>query len=686
MVQNCRDEDKDETPQKEMTTTFEFYKSSQAWQDRFKKIVHAADENKATDPGSKNKRIFPDLNPYIQNVIMVDGLDENDKGEVKISNVQLERLRLLILTHLKTSLPCVAIGTLRHGNKDGWKDSASLVQAEIPVLYIDVRKRQTYDSCLSHDKLLEAAKAHYKQEWDTMAKAETFDVLDVCRMAFFHSIFFRHDPRNTAKSQIPDTSRVSDDTFVSLCDAIEHAKNSRNPGEPNPTALPTPEKEAVNPQVYSSSRAAAFATFIFELFDLQGSASVVSSREIVSLIVNDQYRSYWGCLHNTLKADLEKAGSTCEIHFAESIQSIWIFAHTLFKSQHFYSKHVEDLKGLGDLLESIVEKDRLPSKELLEGLSVIRSAWNIIDVGHTNLNAYKYLSKFIYLFMLASGITTVCLTVFTDDIDLTMPEIDANMTPTGSMIFYLSVASTFVTAFNAYINPSGRWRQIRDTTCNLESAIWQYRTRTGLFKMQPNEEDMPTAVLKNAVSHAVDTLISSSDIGQSTSWGRLYSKSVYKHGQYKPLSVHKSLFERLGRSKVSPAPSNLADNHYSPLPPEKYIRYRLKKVVKFYKKRLPNYSRSRNFMSITLMLVTAVGTILAYKQFSSYVSICATTAAAITSWMEYNDVVKKIGRYNGTVSNLESLMLWWKSIPQVEKSVIANVEKLVQTGEQVVLF
>ncbi len=405
----------------------------------------------------------------------------------------------------------------------------------------------------------------------------------------------------------------------------------------------------------------------------------------MSLIINDQYRSFWECLPSDARPEATSSELNYQTHFEDSMQRIWIYAHTLFQSPYFYSAHVEDIKGLETLLDSIVVKDRLPNKETLEGLMVLKSAWDVIDIGHTNLSAYKYLSKFIYLFMLASGIATVCLTVFTVYIDSSISEIDANMTPTGSIIFYVSVTSTFVTAFNAYINPSGRWRHIRDTTCSLESAIWQYRTRTGLFKIQMHEVDRPTSLLKSEVSHAVDTLLSSSDIGQSTSWSRLYSLSIYKHGQYKSLSKHKTLFSILSWSKVSSEQVPLVDDHHSPLTPEKYIRFRLKRVVNFYKSRLPSYSRSRNLMSVTLMLVTAAGTILAYKQFSNYVSICATTAAAITSWMEYNNISKKIGRYNGTASSLESLILWWTSIPAVEKSVISNIDTLVQTGEQVVL-
>ncbi len=430
-------------------------------------------------------------------------------------------------------------------------------------------------------------------------------------------------------------------------------------------------------------------------------------------IIHDQYKSYFECLAQT-----KQAGSSYETYFERSIRETYMYAYILFQSPHFHSAHVQDIGQLKQLLDNIVLKARLPKNENLEGLRVLRSAWNVIDIGQFNLGAYKYMSKFIYLFMLASGITTVCLTVFTAYIDASVAEVDTTMTLSGSIIFYLSVVSTSVTALNAYINPGGRWRQIRDTTCRLESAIWQYRTRTGLFKTKLNEVDESTSFLKNAVSHAVETLVNSSDIGQSTSWSRFYPKSVYRHGQYIPL--HKLKFSAVIlsklQSKVSPNDWQynqqqihksssgifcwssfhadefqnseefqelLNDNHHSPLTPEKYIRFRLLPVVKFYKRRLPSYTRTRNIMSFMLIMITATGTVLAYRQYSNYVSICATTAAAITSWMEYNNIATKIGRYNSTVSSVESLILWWSSISAVEKSVMSNIDALVKTGEQV---
>jgi hypothetical protein len=480
-------------------------------------------------------------------------------------------------------------------------------------------------------------------------------------------------------------------------------------------------------------------------------------------VINDQFHSYWHCLteenqkswetppvgvadqsHNTKKAhhaghdktdtadpleerireynaELDRFKKlecnlelSYQIFFKKIMQESIMYAHTLFQSPDFFSEHIENIEELKHLLNTIVVKARLPDKESLEGLCVLRSAWDVFDIGQSNLHSYKLLSKVIYLFVLASGIATVCLTVFADPIDTALADLDTDMTPTGSIIFYLSVVSTFVTALSAYLNPSGRWRQIRDATCHLESAIWQYRTRTGPYKIRAHGEDKTAALLKNEVVHAVETLIGASDIGQSTSWTKVYPHSVYKHGQRTPPATKEGLFSaclsaltrRAKWGKVAPeatvsmsamearaakvpdVPCKAAaepqrDDHYSPLTPEQYIAFRLRKAAGFYKRRLPVYTRARNVLSVTVLLVSGAGTVLAYRQLSNYVSISASVAAAITSWMEYSNTATKIGRYNGTASGIESLILWWSSLPEVEKSIVTRIDALVCRGEQV---
>jgi hypothetical protein len=110
---------------------------------------------------------------------------------------------------------------------------------------------------------------------------------------------------------------------------------------------------------------------------------------------------------------MKYAGKDMYNYFKKSMQDNWIYAHyaahTLFKSPRCYSANIANIEYLKILLNKIAAKeDRLPIKESLEGLKVLRSAWDVIDIGQVNLRVYKYLSKFIYLFILLSGIATVC--------------------------------------------------------------------------------------------------------------------------------------------------------------------------------------------------------------------------------------------------------------------------------------
>ena len=222
--QNCHDSGPG-TPNHEDTTTFQFFSASPAWQDRFDRIKLAAKlQAKRTSDANEGARIFPDLNPYIPNVIMVDGLEEDESGMVKgFSTIQLDSLRLMILSHLMASLPCMAIGTLRHGDKDGWKDSASLVQSNIPVLYLDVRQRPAIvtDPGLTADRLFQEAKKSLDEDWEAIARSGRLDVLDVCRMAFWHSVC-----QAMMSKLLSDGPRPSTDNLLSICDAIDQAKKT----------------------------------------------------------------------------------------------------------------------------------------------------------------------------------------------------------------------------------------------------------------------------------------------------------------------------------------------------------------------------------------------------------------------------------------------------------------------------
>jgi len=102
-------------------------------------------------------------------------------------------------------------------------------------------------------------------------------------------------------------------------------------------------------------------------------------------------------------------------------------------------------------------------------------------------------------------------------------------------IFCFALSSSVVAGVIAYYNPARRWQQLREETQSLASHVWQFRTRTGLFMIDPSGKDPrgPDSNLLNVVMQTKEDILTCADVG-ATGYQKVYASSVYKHGQYEP--------------------------------------------------------------------------------------------------------------------------------------------------------
>ena len=56
--------------------------------------------------------------------------------------------------------------------------------------------------------------------------------------------------------------------------------------------------------------------------------------------------------------------------------------------------------------------------------------------------------------------------------------------------------------------------------------------------------------------------------------------------------------------------------------------------------------------------------------------------ACITAYLEFSGTNSKISRYSFTVHALQELIYWWQTLPQIDRSVVANIDRLVLTCEE----
>ena len=307
------------------------------------------------------------------------------------------------------------------------------------------------------------------------------------------------------------------------------------------------------------------------------------------------------------------------------------------------------------------------------------------------------IAKACQLLLLFLGIAVVVVTVETVALDeamgvTTVAESGAQLKGSQLVTFCISLVATFVSAVQAFYNPVRRWQQVRDATSEMQSIIWQYRTRTGPFKQGAGDSpSVSTQALAEGVRRCNDAIMLSADV-QETGFYQFYSSSVFKHGQRAPPPgkgkepVDRPVQEAGSVDYTDPeAPSvqilNCADYHFAPVYPDEYVRLRILGMLRFYRTRLPRYARGKTAGQWTIMFGSVTGTLVAYLGFAPRVAIISSFTASVSAWMEFQSTAQKISRYNATILALKNLVLWWDSLNQVDKGSPVNIDKLVQMGE-----
>ena len=59
-------------------------------------------------------------------------------------------------------------------------------------------------------------------------------------------------------------------------------------------------------------------------------------------------------------------------------------------------------------------------------------------------------------------------------------------------------------------------------------------------------------------------------------------------------------------------------------------------------------------------------------------------SSEIAAYLEFHSTNSKINRYSSIIHDLEGQIEWWKTLPQIEKSVVSNIDKLVVSCEDLI--
>eukprot|EP00931_Biecheleriopsis_adriatica_P103028 TRINITY_DN77917_c0_g1_i1.p1 TRINITY_DN77917_c0_g1~~TRINITY_DN77917_c0_g1_i1.p1 ORF type:complete len:1060 (+),score=124.93 TRINITY_DN77917_c0_g1_i1:117-3182(+) len=662
--------------------------ASRAWRARDAKIQQLFDASPVMSYSC-------DLDPTLKYTIVVDSIGDGGLND----NSGCVNLITELGKHLHASIPRIAFKTgmslketLKKDELGGLSAAVDIVNGGSPMLFIDMRERPMVTGKDRKD-IIEAACQQFETTCDDFLSLPTpcANVFDVMALSYFRDVL-RGDGNSTARIIGEEQTEV-----LPLCEAIKlRVSGDRKNDEAEVDQASN--KKATAEQVDDVVRILA-RRFFSDAF------KVAADRET-----------------------LESQNINYETYFQAQILAWSTYANSLLNSDNFHSANVVELDDAKHLVRALVKLDRLPSENSLEGLLLIRDAWDEFDVCMFTASRYKLLSKTMFCMLLLLQIGMIVFTVLqslqegsssrrleqaalhlltevpTERLRLALHEAlpdlmhaeaafgagegrlltsSSDLTVSADVakaftqvVFALSLIVSGVVSISAFVNPTKRWRHLRRCACSLESVLWQYRTRVGDFAVSATNPKGPEDALVRALNTWRDDLYSGTDL-QSTSLTKMYPKSVYKHNQ-RAENVNALVAPMSLDAPVGP------DDYYSPAKPGPYIAWRLLPAMRFHQQRMPRYERSRTFWVCLSLLCTATSTALAYLEFPAWVAIVSAIASATTSWQEYSGLTRKLERCNSSIQGIKKLHAWWKSLGEVEQSATINITKLVISGEGII--
>jgi len=178
---------------------------------------------------------------------------------------------------------------------------------------------------------------------------------------------------------------------------------------------------------------------------------------------------------------------------------------------------VANLHGAKQLMRTLIKSDRLPRTERLEGLKLLRDAWDDYDVAMRYAERYKAVAILSFVGLFALSIAAVVVISLSPELAKGVSEATADTIGdnTDMAAFLLSSASGLLLSVIGLLNPAKRWRQLRSSGLMLESMIWQYRTRTGPYRVSRVNKMAAETALRETLLAWRESLVAGSDLNRT---------------------------------------------------------------------------------------------------------------------------------------------------------------------------
>jgi hypothetical protein len=150
--------------------------------------------------------------------------------------------------------------------------------------------------------------------------------------------------------------------------------------------------------------------------------------------------------------------------------------------------------------------------------------------------------------------------------------------------------------------------------------------------------------------------------------------------------VNASALKPYDRDKGIPPHMDAArggDDGLSYLSPERYVDLRLGDQLNYYRTKAIKHERQLKVIQWSIFIIGGVGSLLAAINQQVWIALTTAVAAALTSYLSYQQTESTLTKYNQAATDLNNVKAWWTALPPEEQAKQENVTTLVDHTEQV---
>jgi len=281
----------------------------------------------------------------------------------------------------------------------------------------------------------------------------------------------------------------------------------------------------------------------------------------------------------------------------------------------------------------------------------------------------------------------------------------------------LPLVTTFLLSLSSHYNYDHKYGAIMSAAVRIVGEIYRYRTRSGVYQprtdnaqlddilIEPGSEEeaklkRPGTRSRQIFSECCSSIyyavsidhLSEVPVSFQRKMTRAMDSSVPASRRVKAVKLHSvhpllDTGDEAGEESVFPSLREEAflDDGMSILTAEDYVPMRVLPNINRIQNSLPLLNFQLSCCQILLYTSTLASGILGLLGVKLYVPITAAIASAVESIANYERFRDRLMAANGALADLNSLLLWYKSLSMVERRLAHNKNHLVDVTEAALL-